>query len=86
MTGVEICHHFRALVASLPPSLHLYTNGSISSECVGASVWSRECALRFRLPSHTSVFSSELFAIDKAINYALSSNYNTDQKITMKRC
>ena len=72
MSEVEICHHFWALVASLPPSLHLYTDGPKSSECVGASVWSHECALGFQLPSHTSVFSSELFAIDKAIDYALN--------------
>ena len=77
MTEVEIHHHFRAVLGGLPPSLHLYTDGSKTGECVGASVWSRECSLRFRLPSHTSVFSSELFAIDKAIDYALNSNHNS---------
>ena len=76
MTEVELHYHFRALVASFPPSLHFYTDGSQSSEWVGASVWSRECALRFRLPSHTSVFSSELFAMDKAIDYTLNWNHN----------
>ena len=40
------------------------------------NVWVRECALRLRLPSHTSVFSSELFVIDKAIDYALNSTHN----------
>ena len=76
ITEAEVLQHFRALVAGLPPSLHLYTDGSKTGECVGASVWSSECALRFRLPSHTSVFSSELFAIDQAIDFALTSNHN----------
>ena len=77
ITEAEVLQHFRALVAGLPPSLHLYTDGSKTGECVGASVWSSECALRFRLPSHTSVFSSELFAIDQAIDFALTSNHNS---------
>ena len=77
VTEVELQHHFRALVAGLPPSLHLYTDGSKTGECVGASVWSCECALRFRLPTHTSVFSAEIFAIDKAIDYALNSLHNS---------
>ena len=37
MTEVEIRYHFRALIASLRSSLHLYTDGSKSSEYVGAS-------------------------------------------------
>ena len=77
ITEAELHQHFRALVAGLPPSLHLYTDGSKTDECVGASVWSSECALSFRLPAHTSVFSSELFAIDKAIYYALTSRHHS---------
>ena len=70
----ELHQCFWALIAGLPPSLlvHIYTDGSKTDECVGASVWSCECALRFRLPIHTSVFSAEIFAIDKAIDYALN--------------
>ncbi len=63
LTEVELHQHFRALVAGLPASLHIYTDGSKTDECVGASVWSGECALSFQLPSHTSVFSAELFAV-----------------------
>ncbi|WP_423781902.1 reverse transcriptase-like protein, partial [Escherichia coli] len=44
---------------------------------MGASVWSSECALSFRLPIHTSVFSAELFALDKAIDYATASPYDS---------
>ena len=47
VTEAELHQHFRALVAGLPPSLHLYTDGSKTDECVGASVWSCECALSF---------------------------------------
>ena len=42
----ELHQHFRALIAGLPPSLHIYTDGSKTDECVGASVWSCECALK----------------------------------------
>ena len=64
----EVHQHFRALLASHPNSHHVYTDGSKVNDCVGASVWSSECALRYRLPNHMSVFSSEHFAIDKAID------------------
>ena len=76
-TEAELQQQFRALTADLLPSLHLYTYGSKTDECVGAIVWSNECALSFRLPSQTSVFSSELFAIDKAIDFALSLRHNS---------
>ena len=42
---------------------------------MGASVWSCKCALRFRLPTHTSIFSAEIFGIDKAI--ALNSSHHS---------
>ncbi len=73
----EVHQHFRALLASHQNSHHLYTDGSKVNECVSVSVWSDECALRYRLPNHTSVFTSELFAIDKAIDYALNSQHNS---------
>lgn len=41
----------------------MYTDGFKSNECVGASVWSTECEVRY--------FTTKPFAIDKAINYAL---------------
>lgn len=43
---------------------------------MGVGVWSNECELRFRLPNHTSIFIAELFAIDKAIDFALSTTHN----------
>ncbi len=75
--GVEVYQHFRALLASRRNSYHLYTDGSKTGDCVGASVWSSECALRYRLPNHTSVFTSELFAVDRAIDYAINSHHNS---------
>ncbi len=72
----EVHQHFRALLASHQNSHHLYTVGSKTGDCVGASVWSNECALRYRLPNHTSVFTSELFAVDRAIDYAINSHHN----------
>ena len=68
---VEVRLLFRMVLIRTLASFHLYTDGSKTSECVGASVWSTECRLRFRLPSHTSVFTAELFAIDQAIDFSL---------------
>ncbi len=59
----EVHQYFRALLASRQHSHQLYTDGCKTDDCVGASIWSNECALRYRLPNHTSVFSSELYAI-----------------------
>ncbi|KAK3886447.1 hypothetical protein Pcinc_009398 [Petrolisthes cinctipes] len=74
---LEIHHLFGGIVRSHLGSLHVYTDGSKSDESVGASVWSSECELRYRLLIHTSVFTAELFAIDKAIDYALNSRYDS---------
>ncbi len=73
----EVHQHFRALLASHQHSHHLYTDGSKTDDCVGASIWSNKCALRYRLPNHTSVFSSELFAIEKLIDYATNSHHDS---------
>ena len=63
-----------------PPSIlkySIYTDGSNTDECMGASVRSCECALRFCLLTHTSVFSAEFFPTDKAIGYALDSSHRS---------
>lgn len=73
---VEIRQLFRLVLIRHLASFHLYTDGSKTDECVGASVWSTECRLRYRLPIHTSVFTSELFAIDRAICFAEASPHD----------
>ena len=69
----EVRQLFRLVLIRHLQSVHLYTDGSKTDECVGASVWSFDCALRYRLPTHTSVFTSELFAIERAIDFAINS-------------
>ncbi len=73
---VEVHQRFREIIVKHLQYFHLYTDGSKTDECVGASVWSTECQLRFRLPNHTSIFLAELFAIDKAIDFALSTTHD----------
>ena len=72
----EVHQRFREILVGHLDHFHIYTDGSKTDECVGASVWSRECVLQYRLPNHTSVFMSELFAIDKAIDFAMSSTHD----------
>lgn len=70
----EIHLLFQEIVRSHLGSHHVYTDGSKSDECVSSNVWSTECEYRYRLPTHTSVFTAELFAIDKDIDYAINSH------------
>ena len=76
MPEEEARQRFREIRNKHLDCFHLYTDGSKKDECVGAGVWSSECNLRFRLPNHTSVFIAELFAIDKAIDFALSTTHD----------
>ena len=72
----EARQRFREILNNHIDCFHLYTDGSKKDECVGAGVWSNECNLRFRLPNHTSIFIAELFAIDKAIDFAMSTTHD----------
>ena len=72
----EVHQRFREILVGHLDHFHLYTDGSKTDECVGSSVWSRECVLQYKLPNHTSVFIAELFAIDKAIDFAMSSTHD----------
>ena len=72
----EVRQRFREILVRHLDHFHLYTDGSKANECVGSSVWSRECILQYKLPNHTSVFIAELFAIDKAIDFARSSTHD----------
>jgi len=73
---VEVRQRFREILIKHLPFFHIYTDGSKTEQVVGAGVWSNECELRFRLPNHTSIFIAELFAIDKAIDFALSTTHD----------
>ena len=77
VAGAELQQRFRSPIASLPPFSHLYVNGIKTDKRMGASVWSCECVLRFRLPIHTSVFSAEIFALDRAIDCVLNSSHHS---------
>lgn len=72
----EVHQLFRQVIIDHLSYVHLYTDGFKTDECVGASVWSMECALRYRLPNHTSVFCAELFGVDRAIDYVIISNHS----------
>ena len=72
----EVRQRFREILVKHLPYFHIYTDGSKTEECVGAGVWSNECQMRFRLPNHTSIFIAELFAIHKALDFALSTTHD----------
>ena len=50
-------------------STHVYTDGSADGKLVGCAVWCSDFTLSCRLPSHSSVFTSELYAIYSALKF-----------------
>lgn len=60
------------------PRLHtstVYTDGSKMYQYIEAAVWSSLYATYEHLSDHISIFTTELYAILLAINYAINSDY-----------
>lgn len=64
-------HFTNHIKEAWPNSYHIYTDGSKLERNVGCAVWDKEInlSLKYKLSSFYSVYSSELIAIIKALDY-----------------
>lgn len=60
---------FFDILLSYPDRSPIYTDGSFINESVGCGVYSPSFSLKARLPSGSSVFTAELYALYAAVNY-----------------
>lgn len=65
---IEYIREFNNLKNKLPPSTYVYTDGSKSSEGVGAAILCDQRKYMFSLPHVCSNYTAELLAIKKALN------------------
>ncbi|KAG5889299.1 hypothetical protein JTB14_031946 [Gonioctena quinquepunctata] len=67
-----IVQAFQALLSRYPEHSNFYTDASKSEDKVGAAFVFQEETKRYPLPTSTSVYSGEIFAILQAVKYITS--------------
>ncbi|XP_074028321.1 uncharacterized protein [Leptinotarsa decemlineata] len=73
---------FQQLLQQFEDCIQIYTDASKSKEGVGAAFTSTASKLSFKLPAESTVFSGELYAIWKALEYAEKSDHSKFLVIT----
>ena len=72
---------FREMFGSLPPdNLNIFTDGSLNDKGFASCAFaipSLNYTAAWRLTRHSSIFSAELFAINKALEFASNSDYSS---------
>ena len=60
---------FKDLLEEFPGYNEVYCDGSVKDDICAAGVWGRNFALKARLPTGSTIYSAELFAIHSAVEF-----------------